>query len=54
MGRYRRKRMHKNIKDIKKKYKTKRRTKVRALGACLEVVMAVMREGSAKLWEKYL
>ena len=29
MSRYRRKRMHKNIKDIKKKYKTKRRTKVR-------------------------
>ena len=27
MGRYRRKRMHKNIKDIKKKYRTKRRTK---------------------------
>ncbi len=27
MGRYRRKRMHKNVKDIKKKYRTKRRTK---------------------------
>lgn len=27
MGRLRRKRMHKNIKDQKKKYRTKRRTK---------------------------
>ena len=27
MGRLRRKRMHKNIKDIKKKYRTRRRTK---------------------------
>lgn len=27
MGRYRRKRIHKNVKDIKKKYRTKRRTK---------------------------
>ena len=44
MGRYRRKRMHKNIKDIKKKYRTKRRTKVIRIimsdGGYFEVRMA--------------
>lgn len=42
MGRLRRKRMHKNIKDIKKKYRTKRRTKD------LDQVHVDMKEENAK------